>query len=229
MLSIVIPTLNEEKYLPKLLSSIKKQNFKQKYEVIVADANSKDSTRDIANRYGCRIVKGGNHAVGKNNGARAAKGDILLIIDADAVMPKKFLTKNFQEFTKKNLDVASCYIKPIDGKFIDKITHIIFNSFCFSFKKINPVVPSLCFFVKKNFFFKIGGFDEKVPWFVDLDFANKLPKDTRYDILPVNVNVSVRMAERLGRFRQARIFFLLGLLRIIKRNYYGSYNLKERK
>ena len=46
MISIVIPTLNEEKYLPKLLVSIKKQHYKD-YEIIVADAGSKDNTRKI--------------------------------------------------------------------------------------------------------------------------------------------------------------------------------------
>ena len=46
MLSIIIPTLNEEKYLPKLLESIKKQDF-TRYEIIVADADSIDKTKHV--------------------------------------------------------------------------------------------------------------------------------------------------------------------------------------
>ena len=57
-LSIIIPTYNEEEYLPKLLESIKMQDFTD-YEVIVADANSKDNTRKIATDYGAKVVDGG--------------------------------------------------------------------------------------------------------------------------------------------------------------------------
>ena len=52
MISIIIPTLNEEKYLPLLLASIKEQSFDaaqdKDYEIIIADAGSKDKTLKIA-------------------------------------------------------------------------------------------------------------------------------------------------------------------------------------
>ena len=54
-ISIIIPAYNEEEYLPKLLESIEKQDFKD-YEVIIADANSSDNTREIAESYGCTVV-----------------------------------------------------------------------------------------------------------------------------------------------------------------------------
>ena len=52
MLSIIIPSLNEEKYLELLLASIKKQNYKD-FEIILADAGSNDATIDIAKKYNC--------------------------------------------------------------------------------------------------------------------------------------------------------------------------------
>ena len=54
MISIIIPAYNEGKYLPKLLKCIKDQTYKN-YEVIVADADSKDKTKEIAKKFGCRI------------------------------------------------------------------------------------------------------------------------------------------------------------------------------
>ena len=72
-LSIIIPTYNEEEYLPKLLYSIKEQEFKD-YEIIVADAGSVDRTREIAESNGCKVIEGGLPAVGRNNGAKIAKG-----------------------------------------------------------------------------------------------------------------------------------------------------------
>jgi|TARA_Y100000310_G_scaffold124950_2_gene123775 glycosyltransferase involved in cell wall biosynthesis len=225
MLSIVVPTLNEEKYLPRLLDSIKKQEFRD-YEIVVSDADSEDKTRQIAKKYGCRIVKGGFHARGVNNGIKAAKGDIVLVLDADAVLPDSFLTDNYNTFREKNLDLGSCLIKSVGGNLFDKIAHVFANAYYFSFEKIKPFVPSFCFFVRKKFFFNVGSFDEKIPWLVDLAFSNSLPKKTRYSLLPVHVKLSVRMAERLGRFRQARIMFLGAVLRTIGKNYYGRYEWK---
>ena len=70
MLSIIIPTLNEEKLLSLLLKEIKKQNFLD-YEIIVADANSGDKTVEIAKSFGCKIVKGGLPPKGRNEGAKS--------------------------------------------------------------------------------------------------------------------------------------------------------------
>ena len=72
MISIIIPTLNEEAYLPKLLRSIHGQHFKD-MEVIVADAGSKDKTVQIAKAHGCKITPGGLPGKGRNEGARLRK------------------------------------------------------------------------------------------------------------------------------------------------------------
>ena len=65
MLSVIIPTFNEEKYLPRLLDSLARQTYTD-YETIVADADSTDATRAIASQHGCRIVPGGRPAEGRN-------------------------------------------------------------------------------------------------------------------------------------------------------------------
>ena len=221
MLSIIIPTKNEEKYLPLLLASIKNQDFDD-YEVIVADADSTDKTRQRAKEFGCRIVKGGHQAVGINNGVKVAKGDLLLFLDADALLPKKFLAENLKVFVENNLDIANCYKKPVGGNVADRVMHKIANLYYFSFKNIWPYISSDCMFIKKDFFLKVG-FDKNTPWLIDLTFANSLPKGTDYGILPIPVLLSVRMAERLGRFRQARILLLAALLRAMKKNYYREY------
>lgn len=95
MLSIIIPTLNEEENLPKLLQSIKKQKLNQELEIIVSDAGSQDKTREIAKSFGCIIVEGGLLSKGRNNGAKEAKGDLLLFADADTVLPLNFLKNRF--------------------------------------------------------------------------------------------------------------------------------------
>lgn len=108
ILSIIIPTKNEEKHLPHLLRSIKKQTLpRADYEVIVADNKSTDKTREMALEYGSRITGGGLPAKGRNRGARAAKGEILLFLDADVrLADRNFLKKAIAEFKRRRLDVA---------------------------------------------------------------------------------------------------------------------------
>src|SRR3989338_6990801 len=121
MLSIIIPAYNEETYLPKLLDCIKKQTYRD-YEVIVADANSKDRTRAIAKKYGCKIVRSGSlPGIGRNNGAKAAKGDILVFLDADVLLDDDFLESAIKEFEKRKLGCASVKIVPQGNKMIDRI------------------------------------------------------------------------------------------------------------
>ncbi len=86
MLSIIIPTYNEEEYLPYLLRSIEAQSYTD-FEVIVADNGSTDTTAKLATDSGARVVSGGNPAEGRNSGAAAAKGENLLFLDADVILP----------------------------------------------------------------------------------------------------------------------------------------------
>ena len=76
--SVVIPTLNEERDLPVLLDSLKKQTFRD-FEIIVGDAGSKDKTREIAESHGARVVQGGMPGVGRNRGAAVANGEYLFL------------------------------------------------------------------------------------------------------------------------------------------------------
>jgi len=78
--SIVIPTLNEEQNLQKVLRSIPKDI----YEVIIVDGHSKDKTVEIAKKFGAKVVfddKGKGSALRK--GMKTAKGDIVIMMDAD--------------------------------------------------------------------------------------------------------------------------------------------------
>ena len=120
MLSIVIPTLNEENYLPRLLNCLKKQKFKD-YEIIVADADSKDKTREIAKSFGAKVVKGGEIPYARNQAIKFAHGELILSLDADLILPDDFLENALKEFEKRNLDVATFCLSPISKELIPKI------------------------------------------------------------------------------------------------------------
>jgi glycosyltransferase involved in cell wall biosynthesis len=96
--SVIIPAYNEEKYLPRLLDSIKRarDNYsggRNQVEVIVADNDSTDTTAEVAIAHGACVVHVAKRriAAARNGGARAARGEILCFIDADsAVHPQTF-------------------------------------------------------------------------------------------------------------------------------------------
>ncbi len=93
--SIVIPAYNEEKYITKCLDSILKASvpYKDQVEIIVVLNRCTDRTEEIALSYGCIIVKedAKNLAKIRNAGAKTAKGEILVTIDADSWMSDTML------------------------------------------------------------------------------------------------------------------------------------------
>ena len=161
MLSIIIPTLNEEKYLPKLLRSLQDQDFEGEYEVIVADAGSSDKTREIAKSFGCKITEGGLPAKGRNQGAKVAKGNLFLFVDADVILPKNFLKKAIEEFSSKKLDCASFLVLPQNKKFIYKIIFTVYYLCATTCQRFFPL-GWMAILTKREIHFKIKGFDEEI-------------------------------------------------------------------
>ena len=181
MISIIIPTLNEEDYLPALLASIKKQNVKD-YEIIVSDAGSKDKTLEIAKQFGCIITKGGLPATGRNNGAKVARGDILFFLDADNTLPDHFLAKSLHEFKARKLGVAGFTFKSHSK---NKLFHMML---AFSNKMVialEEVLPFATFgvLVKSDIFRKVDGYDEDIKLGEDQHFVRRAAKHGKFGIL----------------------------------------------
>jgi len=215
-LSIVIPTFNEEKLLPILLQSIKKQSG-IKTEIIVADNNSTDKTQEIATSFGAKIVDGGLPATARNNGAKVAINDTILFLDADVILPAPdFLKKTLFEFNKNNFGIATCEFYPMSEKLIDKILHQAANFYLKKTHNIMPHIPGFCIFVKKDIHEKINGFDESLKLAEDHDYAQRASKIGNFGFLKsYPIIVSIRRLERDGHFNilkkyalcEAHIFF----------------------
>lgn len=215
-ISIVIPTLNEEKYLPKLLNSIKQQSFHD-YEVIVADAGSRDNTKKIAKKYNVKVVKGGLPGVGRNNGARASRGELILFLDADVILPNGFIRKAYDEMKQRKLELATCEFKPLSNLLIDKILHDFTNIFIKINQFTTPHAPGFCIFVSKNIFNKVKGFDESIKIAEDHDFVKRASKFTPFRVLSSPyIKVSVRRLGKEGRFILAKKYLQVELYRIFK-------------
>lgn len=203
MLSIIIPARNEEKYLSKLLDSIKMQNFSD-LEIIVADFDSTDKTREIAKNYGCRVVEGGLPAKGRNQGAKYSKGENLLFIDSDIILSESFLERALKEFNERKLDVASTLQLPIlTGKKIKdlgyKFLYRCINQWMKLMQKTKKPYMQVCIFSKREIHEKIGGFDETLIYAEDSEYAKRAIKIGKFGILETDkVFTSPRRLEKEG-------------------------------
>lgn len=197
--SIIIPTYNEQDYLPILLDSIKEQDFDD-YEVIVADANSKDRTREIAEDYGCIVVDGGLPAVGRNNGAKVAQGEILLFLDSDLQLTEDYLRKVLYEFRMEKLGIAISQMEPMSNKVEDKLFHDFANYFMIGVENIKPHGAG-CYGIiaKKSLHDECGGFDESLTFGEDTDYIERLAKKEPFRVLRnAKIGVSTRRLEEEG-------------------------------
>lgn len=115
IVSIVIPTYNSENILEVALRGIANQKCpKQLYEIIIADNHSTDHTKEIAQKYGARIIEVHGKAPQvcrqRNLGAKAARGDYILILDHDVELSQN-LIKNFARLLKTaKTDIDSWYV-----------------------------------------------------------------------------------------------------------------------
>jgi glycosyltransferase involved in cell wall biosynthesis len=214
--SIIIPTLNEERTLPNLLDSIKAQDFDD-FEVIIADAHSTDRTREIAQSYGCRVVDGGLPAVGRNAGAAAAEGEFLFFLDADVILPKGFIHNVYNEMWDRYIDLATCEIRPLSDFRLDRVIHRMMNLAVLLNLWLDPKAFGFCIFVTKRLFNRAGGFDETIYVAEDNDFVKRasLFRTLRY-LNSVYIMVSIRRFEKEGRLAYMKKGIKLNLYRAFK-------------
>lgn len=205
--SVVTPTLNEERDLPRLLESLKKQTFRD-FEIIVADAGSKDRTRQIAEEYGARVVDGGMPGVGRNRGAAVARGEYLFFFDADVVLPEDFLAKAVHEMDEEFVDLATCAFYPISDLRLDKILFAFTNLAVRMSANSNPRAAGFCIFITRRLFERIGGFDESLRLAEDHDLVQRAAKFRPLHVLKsTSLQVSVRRLAKEGRFSLIQKYF----------------------
>lgn len=199
MVSIIIPTFNEGVYLPRLLASIEAQDYRDR-EVIVADNGSRDATRDVAKKHGARVVHGGIPGVGRNRGAAAARGDTLLFLDADTVLPDGFISRIVARFEKDFIDICVPWIRPIDGsKPVYRTVFQFSNTFFKLMEAIQPQGLGICILVTRRLHNRIGGFSENIRVSEDFDYIKRASLVGRFRVYPhVFVYHSVRRYQREG-------------------------------
>jgi glycosyltransferase involved in cell wall biosynthesis len=239
-LGIIIPTKNEAKALPYLVSSIKKQTYKN-YEIIVSDhPDSKDGTKSVARSYGCDIVRGGCLSTGRNRGAEIAikKGlDTLMWVDADAILPSEsFLEKALEEFYERNLDLAGTLQIPYDSNAERSIENVIetckkskdwrynalydISNWVFKIQQNRKLCfMQNCMFARSELYKKEGGFDETIEFGEDSHYAQRIARIGKYNFgileTPGKVLMSSRRLETKGFWKMAMVYAYFNTGRVL--------------
>lgn len=221
MISIIIPTLNEENYLPRLLNSIKKQNFFD-YEIIVSDAGSSDKTLIIAQEFKVKTITDSSikhPSAQRNKGAMIAQGDTLLFLDADSELPNNFLALAQQEFVDKNLKIAGFYIKFNPNKIQYRLYSTISNLIC-SLKQYsrNPAAIGAGLMVSSDIHKKIKGFDLAIVLAEDYDYCARATAFGKFRMIKkIKLLYSARRLEKEGFWRAGWKWFKMGLFTLTNR------------
>lgn len=183
-LSIIIPAFNEEYHLALLLESIKKQKGLSNFEIIVADADSDDKTKEIAKKFDARLIKGGKPAQGRNEGAKIARGELFLFLDADTAFKREdSLSKLIAEFQERKLDIATCCLEPFgNNKFLKFLYNLFYNWPILLLEKISGHGAGFIL-IKKELHQKIYGFDERIKLAEDQHYTKKAKKFGKFGIL----------------------------------------------
>jgi glycosyltransferase involved in cell wall biosynthesis len=213
--SIIIPTLNEQILLPNLLEDLEKQTLRE-FEIIVADAGSKDQTVEIARSAGARVISGGSPAVGRNNGARQANGPFLIFLDADTRIAPTFLAEVHTELENRFLDLATCEIIPLSDSTLDGVLHDFSNLAIKLGQFTDAHAPGFCIIISNRLFQRIGGFNENLKLAEDHDLVKRASQFRPLRVLnSAQVQVSVRRLEKEGRIKLISKYVAVELYRVL--------------
>ncbi len=214
IISVIVPTYQEEKYIEPTLIAISNQTLKRsKYEIIVCDANSKDRTVEIAKKYADKIIITDKRgiAIGRNLGAKYAKGRYLIFIDADTIILPQTLERIVKEFSDCNCIIPKALPTNSSSFFI--FIYFFYNLFLSLFSMLKFYQASGYFIaVERKIFRKIGGFNEDLETCEDLDFLNRVSKIGKVKLINLPVITSTRRFEKEGKVKLTLKYILFFLL-----------------
>jgi glycosyltransferase involved in cell wall biosynthesis len=216
-LSIIIPTLQESKEIRAALALFPAElKRRHRAEVIVSDGGSTDDTAEIARHEADCFLEAENGvsqtiALGRNKGASAARGDILIFLNADVRIeePDRFLTEMRATILQNDVAGATCNVLVFEEeeRTSDRLFHRTFNLYCRFLNWIGlGMARGECHVIRRTVFKEAGGYDERIAAGEDFELFMRLRRRGR--IAFVN-SLTVRESPRRYRaFGYTRIVWL---------------------
>ncbi|MEO1023467.1 MAG: TIGR04283 family arsenosugar biosynthesis glycosyltransferase [Bacteroidota bacterium] len=205
MISVIIPTYNEEPAIGSLLQHLRKIMKDRLMEVIVVDSGSEDATVTEAKRNGARVVhstqKG--RALQMNEGAKVAKGRVLYFLHADTFPPETVyadICTSIQAGYK-----AGCFQLAFDWdhsllKAFAWCTRLDWDVFRFGDQSL---------FIEASLFKNIGGFDTTLTVMEDQEVVRRIKKRASFTVCQNKVITSARKYKMMGVLRLQLIFTVI--------------------
>ncbi len=198
-ISIIIPTINEAKNLPLLLSDL--SIIQKEGEILIIDGGSEDKTIDVANIYGAKVYKSKekNRGLQLDMGAKNSNGDWLIFLHADSRLTHDWFRK-IKSILKKGKNYIYFFKFKINNKkIIYRILEILVNLRSKYFKQ---PYGDQGLIIHRNTYLQNNGF-RKIPLMEDIDFFRRLNNKKDLNQLSVPIFTSARKWEKTNIFLQA--------------------------
>lgn len=216
-ISVIIPTLNEEKLIVRTLSQFTPA-LKEKYsiEIIISDGSSTDKTLELISGHADLTVlntsgKKQNIPIGRNAGAKAAKGEFIYFINADTMLdnPAEFFEKTLNAFKDRNTAAITCrfHVFPDDVRISDKMFHGFYNNYV---RLLNLAGMGMgrgeCQMVRADVFRKVNGYNELLAAGEDYDLYRRIKKSGAGKIKFLNDLTVYESPRRYRKFGYLKVF-----------------------
>lgn len=180
-ISVVITAYNEEQYLPTCLQSVFSSDFpKDEFEVVVVNNNSKDSSAEIAKKFGARVLneEKQGYVYALSHGMNEALGEIIAVTDADTVVSKNWLSEIEKSFIDKNVIAVTGMS---DLKSLNFFSKLVSGFGFYTFVKFNfligkPHLSGFNFAVRRQPFVKAGGLNTNYQMSPDVELGLRMKK-----------------------------------------------------
>ena len=217
MISIVIPTYNEEKNIKRCLTALIAQTIpREKIEIIIVDGYSNDKTREIAAEFADVILIQSSDGVGgaRNDGFKLAKYNIVATTDADCEPHRNWVESILKGFKKKNVVAVTGVLEPFDCKDMNFLNIMIYRTI---FIAANFMLLIFAYFgqyhlcgansaFKKKVFIDIGGY-LPLAYADDVEIFKRIKKKGIVRLKgEMKINYSVRRIRKIGLMKY---FFLI--------------------
>jgi glycosyltransferase involved in cell wall biosynthesis len=208
LISIVVPAFNEEAYLGQTLASLSRaQTFLPRHtqaEIIVVDNNSDDSTAEVARALGVTVARETQRNIAKvrNKGASLAKGETIVFIDADTVVPDKLLARIVDTMSDD-----TCFGGAVDLDYRPmKLLVKAYLEFWRIMGKLTGTVQGATQFYRRDIFLSLKGYDETLFMGEDVDLYWRLKRLAKRQNGRVVFIEDIRVVTSTRRFDQWRLW-----------------------
>ncbi len=216
-ISVIIPTLNEEKLIVKTLGQFTSL-LKEKYsmEIIISDGGSTDGTLSLLTPLVDKVVKAEegvkqNIPQGRNAGAKAAEGEYLYFLNADTIIEdtELFFTATIDSFSDNKNYALTCrfHVFPDDVRFSDKMFHGFYNNYV---RLLNAAGMGMgrgeCQMVRSDIFRKVNGYNELLAAGEDYDLYRRIKKLGKGKIKFLNELLVYESPRRYRKFGYIKVF-----------------------